>query len=194
VLGRRERRTKLARWSEFGSPARGRSVPLRDADDAATQILPSSSPQERPFPAAALLIRPVAFASVPGEICKDVPCSSRGRASSPAGGDPRGGYRPASVPPASGPSLPQRRTQWATTEGQTAGPGLASFCSPPPGKDWARPGYLPEPNGSPARARFAVISAKCCRRGDPFGEVPLEPPHRRLLSCGAPAHWRGSSG
>jgi hypothetical protein len=90
-LRRRERRTKLARWSEVGSPARGRSEPPRNADHPATQILPSSSPQS-------------------------------GRSQRPL-------------------SLCARRTLSATAEGRTAGPGLASFYSPPPGKDWARPGY-----------------------------------------------------
>ena len=46
---RRERRTKLAQCAELGSPARGRSEPLRDADHLATQILPSSSPQSGRF-------------------------------------------------------------------------------------------------------------------------------------------------
>ena len=57
---------------------------------------------------------------------------------------PEGGIDPPPLPRVR-PSLPQRRTQWATTQGQTAGPGLASFYSPPPGKDWARPGYVQKP-------------------------------------------------
>jgi len=40
------------------------------------------------------------------------------------------------------PVMQAERTPSATTESRTAGPGLASFSSPPPGKDWARPGRL----------------------------------------------------
>jgi hypothetical protein len=62
------------------------------------------------------------------------------RASSPAGGDPRGGHRPASLPRVR-PFMPQRRTQCATTEGQTSRAWIGVFLFPSPGKDWAGRGY-----------------------------------------------------
>jgi hypothetical protein len=95
LLGRRERLTKLARWSEFASPARGRSVPPRNADDPATQILPvlplKSGRSQRPL-----------FSFAPSHSLR-AGRNMRGPGVNPRRRRSPRGYRPASVPPASGP-------------------------------------------------------------------------------------------
>jgi hypothetical protein len=115
LLGRRERLTKLARWSEFASPARGRSVPPRNADDPATQILPvlplKSGRSQRPL-----------FSFAPSHSLR------AGRNMRGPGVNPRRRRSPRGVSTRLSsscvrPSLPQRRAQWATTDAQQ--PGLA---------------------------------------------------------------------
>ena len=68
-----------------------------------------------------------------------MPCSLRGWASSPSGGDPRGGHRPAALLPASGPFCP---TEDSAGDDRRSGSrvwiGVLLFPSPGEGLGQAR--------------------------------------------------------
>jgi hypothetical protein len=128
---RRELRAKLARCQRFPRTSETRSA--RHADDPAPQILPSSSsqsgrsqrplsysPRHSPRPERRMETRAML-------LVKGRPGITPGTAIQ--------GCRSASS--SSCMALHQRRTQSATTEGQTAGPGLASFF-PSPGEGLGR--------------------------------------------------------
>ena len=92
------------------------------------------------------------------------------RASSPAGGDPRGGIDPPHSP-ASGPFCLNEGLSVRRQKVRPAGPGLASFFSPPPGKDWAGPGYPAgsyRPSSSARLKRVRHGPARAMKAAQPF--------------------------